>query len=155
MRYDWGKLRQKFITRSKGNEKYSLKQFAEDEKISYATLRKKAVGWIDEKETRQEQNRNKIIDETYQRSMEKEVEINLHHYDLANKLLEVMEKTFNISHLVSSPKAINTLAKGLKTLQEVQRKASGLDKNQSSGSTVIQDFKKAVLEADANPDKTV
>lgn len=150
MKYDWTSLKRKFITRSKGNKKYSLKQFAEDEKINYRTLRDNASGWIKARETKQRQKNDKLTDKIIESQIESEAEINKHHYDMANRLLGVMGQTFDIGNLVNSPKSINTLAKALKTLQEIQRTASGLDKQGNNGSNVIAEFIKGVIDENAD-----
>lgn len=148
MNYDWINLKKKFITKNTSNSKYTLKQFAIDEKINYATLRENAKGWLKEKKTKQQQKTDKIIDKIIERQIESEVEMNNHHYNIANRLLEVIGQTLNFESLNKSPKSINTLAKALKTLQEVQRTASDVDKVNGSGGVenAIEDFVKAVVE---------
>lgn len=153
MKYDWISLKRKFITKCQGDKKYTLKQFAEDEKISYSLVRKNSCGWIDERETKQEQRNNKITEKTIERQIESFVEMNSHHYDLANKLFEVMEKTFSEQNLIKSPKSINTLSKALLNLQNVQRTASGADKTNGGAAELIQEFIKAVQ--DENSDKPI
>ena len=153
MKYDWISLKRKFITKHQGDKKYTLKQFAEDEGISYSLVRKNAVGWIGERDTKQEQRNNKITEKTIERQIETCVEMNQHHYNLANQLLEVMEKTFSEQNLVKSPKSINILTKALLNLQSVQRTASGADKSSGGAAELIQEFIKAVK--DENSDKPI
>lgn len=154
MKYDWISLKRKFITKRQGNKNYTLKQFAEDEKINYKTLRERASGWIEERETKHRQATDRIIEKTLERQIENEVDMNLRHYELAGKLLSIMEKTLDFSSLSKSPKSINTLAKALKTTQDIQRTASGIDKDKAGGDGgIIQEFIKAVK--DENSDKPI
>ena len=74
--------------------------------------------------------------------------MNIRHYGMANKLLSTMDKTLDIENIIKSPKSLNTLAKALKTLQEVQRVATDADKQSGSSAGVIDDFIKAVIDTD-------
>lgn len=140
-KYDWDKLKQKFITSPK---KQSLKQFAIANNIPYGLLRQNSVGWLNEKRTKDEQKTNKIIDKTIERQIESDVEMNLRHYTLGSKLLDVVEKSVELKELFVSPKSINSLAKTIETLQKVQRIASGVDSDNSNKGDVIKDFVEAV-----------
>ena len=153
MKYDWISLKRKFITKRQGNKNYTLKQFAEDEKINYKSLRERATGWLEERRTKRRQVSDKIVEKTIEREIEKEVDMNMRHYELASKLLSIMEKTLDFSSLSKSPKSINTLAKALKTTQDIQRTASGADKEKESDGGIIQEFIKAVK--DENSDKPI
>ncbi len=149
MKYDWVSLKRKFITRSKGDKKYSLKKFAEDEKINYSTLRENAKGWVEERATKQLQKSYKLTEKILEQQIESELNINKCHYYLANQLLGAMDKSLSTKG-GKSAKTINTLAKALKTLQEVQRTAGGLGKQENSNNDVIEDFIKAVMDGTNN-----
>ena len=148
MSYNWKSLKKEFITKSNGNKKYTLKQFAEEKGINYKTLRENAKGWVEERRTIQGQKTDKIIEKTIERQIETEVQMNIRHYGMANKLLSTMDKTLDIESIIKSPKSLNTLAKALKTLQEVQRVATDVDKQNGSSVGVIDDFIKAVIDTD-------
>lgn len=142
-KYDWEKLRQKFVTT---NTKCSLKQFAKDNNIPYGLLRQNAVGWCKERRTKNEQKTNKIIDKTIDKQIESDVEMNLRHYNLAGKLLAVIEKSIDMEGLFVSPKSINSIAKSLETTQKVQRIASGVENKDGGGNgDLIKDFMEAVV----------
>lgn len=140
-KYDWDKLKQKFITSPK---KQSLKQFAIANNIPYGLLRQSSSGWLDERRTKHEQKTNKVIDKTIDRQIESDVEMNLRHYNLGSKLLSIVEKSVEMKDLLYSPKSINSLAKTIETLQKVQRIASGVDSDSSNKGDVIKDFVEAV-----------
>ena len=151
MSYNWKSLKKEFITKSNGNKKYTLKQFAEEKNINYKTLRENAKGWVEERRTVQGQKTDKIIEKTIEKQIETETAMNLRHYTVANKLLEKMEKTLDVSGLERSPKSLNTLAKALKTLQEVQRTATDVDKpDNGANPSFIDDFIKAVQDVASN-----
>ena len=149
-KYDWEKLRRKFVTSS---AKTSLKQFAVDNNIPYGLLRDNAKGWLKEKQTKQRQKTDKIINNTIDRQIESEVEMNLKHYNIATTLLSVLEKSAKIDEMYTSPKSINSLAKSLETIQKVQRIASGVEKDTGKGD-IINDFMEAVINGNnENPNK--
>ena len=145
-KYDWEKLRRKFVTTSR---KCTLKQFATDNNIPYGLLRDNASGWIEEKKTKQRQKSDKIIDKTINRQIESEVEMNIRHYDIGLKLLSLIERSSGIKEIIVSPKGISALASALEKTQKVQRIASGLDKNEGgSKSDIIKDFMEGVINGD-------
>lgn len=153
MSYNWRELKKDFITKSNGNKKYTLKQFAEEKGINYKTLRENAKGWVEKRRTIQGQKTDKIIGKTIERQIESEVQMNIRHYDMANRLLATMDKTLDIEAMIKNPKSLNTLAKALRTLQEVQRVATDVDKQNSSNSSVIDDFIRAVVDESNSNDE--
>lgn len=147
-KYDWDALKRKFIT----SGKCTLKQFAIDNNIPYGLLRDNAKGWIKEKQTKSRQKTDKIIDETINKQIESEVAMNMRHYNLGGRLLDVISKTINLEELFESPKSINSIAKSLETIQKVQRIASGLEKGDNGAKgDVIKDFMEAVINGNENP----
>lgn len=147
-KYDWDALKRKFIT----SGKCTLKQFAINNNIPYGLLRDNAKGWIKEKQTKSRQKTDKIIDETINKQIESEVEMNMRHYNLGGRLLDVISKTINLEELFESPKSINSIAKSLETIQKVQRIASGLEKGDNGAKgDVIKDFMEAVINGNENP----
>lgn len=127
------------------NSKCTLKQFAIDNGIPYRTIRERAVGWTKERQARHQQKTSKIIDETISKQIDSEVEMNLRHYDIARKLLDVVEKSVSLNELMVSPKSINSLAKSIETIQKVQRIASGLEKSDTAKGDLVKDFMEAVI----------
>lgn len=141
-KYDWEKLKRKFVTTS---SKCTLKQFAIDNNLPYGLLRQKAKGWNESKRTNEEQKTNRIITKTIEKEIDREVDCNTRHYEIYEKLLESIDNFLGKDKLLM-PKVIKELADAMKTIQQGQRLASGLDKENKGGSeNVIKDFMEAVI----------
>ena len=151
MKYDWVALKGEYIKKSLTDGKYTLKDFAEEKGISYSLLRKKSVGWREEKGTKQEQKSNKLLEKTIENQIESEAEMNLKHYLLASDLMGKIERKIEempISEL--SATQLNLYAKTLKVLQDVQRTATDADQKSGEIESVVNEFMKAVEESETN-----
>lgn len=140
-KYDWDRLKRIYLT----SKKCTLKQFAIDNNLPYGLLRQKARGWNESKRTNDEQKTNRIVTKTIEKEIDREVDCNTRHYEIYEKLLESIDNFLGKDKLLI-PKTIKELADAMKTIQQGQRLASGLDKENKGGSeNVIKDFMEAVI----------
>jgi len=154
-KYDWEKLRREFLTTS---SKCTLQQFAIDKNIPYGLLRNNAKGWIKEKMTKSRQKNDKIIDQTIDKQIAHEVDINTRHLKISNDLLNAIELCTTIEALKTievkdgkpfklkfpSIGRIKELSNSLEKLQKIQRIATGQD-NGKGDENIIKDFMEAVI----------
>ena len=154
-KYDWEKIKQDYMTT---DAKCTLKQFALDRNIPYNLLRQKATGWRKNKQTKNEQKTNKIIDKTIEKQIEHEVDINTRHLKISNDLLNAIELCTTIEALKTievkdgkpfklkfpSIGRIKELSNSLEKLQKIQRIATGQD-NGKGNENIIKDFMEAVI----------
>ena len=125
--------------------------FADEYNIPYSLLRKKSIGWIDDKGIIKEQKGTKNENTPPDNQLKTEIDMNQAHFEAAEKLISVMMKTMDVESLTKSPKSIATLAKALKDAQAVQRIAIGADK--TTKVSAIEEFIKAVQdESDSDAD---
>lgn len=137
-KYDWIKLRQKYIT---GDYK-SLKDFAERENVDYPTLRNNANGWKKERVTKQIQKTNIIIEKTLNKQAEKESDLNMQVLGVAEKFIKALGK-WTIEELSELTRADTRdfvdLTGALANLQKIHRISEGLDKTNAGNSADTQD----------------
>lgn len=137
-KYDWIKLRQKYIT----GEYKSLKDFAERENVDYPTLRNNANGWKKERVTKQIQKTNKIIEKTLNKQAEKESALNVQVLSVAEKFIKVLGR-FTVEELseltMADSRDFVNLTGALSNLQKVHRISEGLDKPNAGNSGDTQD----------------
>ena len=123
MKYDWIELKKQFLL---GDYK-SLKNFAETENIDYGLLRKNAIGWVKIKKKQKEQNCNKTITKIETKKVLEAVknyeQINKKHYDFADNLLKKLAEIE-----IKNTFEIESAARALKNLQQIQRLAKNMDK---------------------------
>lgn len=137
-KYDWIKLRQKYIT---GDYK-SLKDFAERENVDYPTLRNNANGWKKERVTKQKQKTDKIIEKTINKQAEKESALNVQVLSVAEKFIKVLGR-FTVEELseltMADTRDFVNLTGALSNLQKIHRISEGLDKPNAGNSTDTHD----------------
>lgn len=151
---DWIELKRKYIL---GDYK-SLKEFSDKENINYGYLRKKAIGWEQERGTKEEQKSNKIIEKTIEKAAEKESDRNVRHIRIWDTILDKVEKVlgdeltqytdmFGKEHKTSLIQAgkLETMMKIIEKAQKGHRLAEGLDTGDNPkgiGVTIINDIKR-------------
>lgn len=142
-KYDWTKLKQKFIT----GDYTSLKDFAIKEHIDYGLVRSKAVGWREEKHTKRIQKANKITDKIIDNQVDRAVAANAKHIELWDKLLKLVEKglgdTLGLEDVSGGDplhKTMKSIAEVLEKAQKGQRLALEIDKAKDSGSDRLLDM---------------
>ncbi len=141
MKYDWNKLHREFIT---GDYK-TLKEFAEKKNMSYKTLKEKAKGWVEEKQTKDRLKSDRITKATIDNQVFTASEINKKHLSLYASATTVIEKLIKQSvsgnkvNVYNIEKAVDSLQK----IQKGQRLALGMDRdggNQAAEEAVARVF---------------
>lgn len=142
VKYDWAKLRRKFIT----GDYATVKDFAEKEKIPYALARKHSANWLEEKRTLKQHKENKIIENVLNNQIASASDINSRHIEIFNKALDMAERGLD-ECIVDDKVQVGRLEKVVDSLQKIQkgqRLALGMDRdggNQTAEDNVARVFK--------------
>ncbi len=130
VKYDWVKLRRRFIT----GDYATVKEFAEKEKIPYALARKHSANWLDEKRTIKRHKENKIIENVLNKQITSASYINERHISVFNKALDMAEHC--LEECASEDKInlsrFEKIVDSLQKIQKGQRLALGMDKDSVS-----------------------
>lgn len=132
-KYDWKQLEKEYIL---GDYK-SVSAFLKDKGINNnGTTRKHTSGWKERKRQKEDKKATKIIEKTTEKEIEKEVDINTRHLELYNKLLDVLEGSFEEPEqymYLGMPDydKLKKMTDILEKAQKGQRLAKGLDKEQN------------------------
>jgi hypothetical protein len=132
IKYNWIELKKEFILSNYN----TLKEFAESKEMKYdATFRKRAVGWLDEKQLKDHTKATKVIEKTIEKATDREANRNIKHLKLWDGVSDVIEEMLinKKDELTKGDHyniyALEKLATILEKIQKGQRLAEGLDKD--------------------------
>lgn len=141
IKYDWAKLRRKFIT----GDYSTVKEFAEKEKIPYALARKHSADWLEQKRTIKQHKENKIIENVLNKQITSASDINERHIAAFNKALDIAEQGLDECLTADGINAskFEKIVDSLQKIQKGQRLALGMDRdggNQAAEENVARVF---------------
>ena len=145
-KYDWKQLEKEYIL----SEYKTVSSFLKEKNIiNNGTTRKYTKGWNDKKRQKEDKKATKIIEKTTEKEIQKEVDINTRHFELYNKFLDVLDKSFeNQQYMYVGMPDYDKLKKMIDILEKAQkgqRLAKGLDKENDN--EVTQSLAEAIQKA--------
>lgn len=136
-KYDWKQLEKEYIL----SDYKSVSSFLKDKGInnnSYA--RNNTKGWKEKKRQNTDKKVTKTIQKITEKEIEKEVDINIRHFKIYDKFLDVLEQSFEhpeqIQYLgMPDYDKLKKMVDILEKTQKGQRLAKGLDKENDNNAT--------------------
>lgn len=149
-KYDWKQLEKEYIL----SDYKSVSSFLNDKGIkNNGTTRKNTSGWKEKKRQKEDKKATEIIQQTTEKEIKQEVDINTRHLELYNKFLDVLDSSFGNPEqymYLGMPDydKLKKMVDILEKAQKGQRLAKGLDKE--GNNNVAQSLAEAIQKAYEN-----